>query len=138
MSVELVVLQPTRVQVINELLAALPAAALHVALAEHTEQQLGLVEPRGVRCRQEHADVQIEGTQQGGRLLCDVGRGSIPDRDRWGCRSAMRRMSETVECAIFGTSPRSAATFARLRIDQRPMRRRRKRVIPGEQRGCPS
>jgi len=39
-----------------------------------------------------------------------------------GCRSAVRRISETVECAIFGTSPRSAAALARLRVDQCVMR----------------
>src|SRR5438477_9965553 len=39
-------------------------------------------------------------------------------RERWGCRSAVRRTSETVECAIFGTSPCAAAALARLRVDQ--------------------
>lgn len=39
-------------------------------------------------------------------------------RERCGWRAAERKISDTVECAIFGASPRSTATFAKLRVDQ--------------------
>src|SRR5580700_3068706 len=76
----LVVLPPARVEVLDEVLAALPVATLEVALAERAEQQLGLVEPRGVRRRDERAHARVVPAQPGRRLLRDVRRTTVPDQ----------------------------------------------------------
>src|SRR5262249_5206438 len=62
--VELVVLLPARLEVLDELLAALPVAAFQVPLGECTQQQLGLIEPRGMRRREEDTDLRVVGPQE--------------------------------------------------------------------------
>src|SRR5262245_52619512 len=78
--VELVVLPPACIEVLDELLTTLPGAAFQVALAERTEQQLGLIEPRGMRGREEHAHVLVVVAQERVRRLRGVGRATVPDQ----------------------------------------------------------
>lgn len=73
MSEEPIVLSPARIEVLDEMLAALPIAPFQVTLAECAEQQLGLIEPRGMRWREEHAYMRVIVAQERARRLRDVG-----------------------------------------------------------------
>src|SRR5512132_1087094 len=78
--VALVVLPPARVEVLDELLAALPLAALQVPLAERAEEQLRLIEPGGVRRRDKRSHARIVPPQPRRRLLGDVRGTTVPDQ----------------------------------------------------------
>lgn len=68
----LVVLPPARIEVIDEVLAALPLAVLQAPLCERAEEQLGLIEPGGVRRRDERSHARRAPSQPPRRLVDDV------------------------------------------------------------------
>src|SRR5271170_394100 len=76
----LVVLPPACVEVLDEVQAALPVATFQVALAERAKEQLGLVEPRGVRRCDDRSHVRVAPTQPERRLLRNVRRATVPDQ----------------------------------------------------------
>src|SRR5512132_1087587 len=78
--VALVVLPPARVEVLDELLAALPLATLQVPLTERAEEQLSLIEPGGVRRCDERSYARIVPAQPRRRLVSDVRGTTVPDQ----------------------------------------------------------
>ena len=76
--VQLIVLSPAVVQVLDEVDATGPITSLQVPLAEGSEKEFGLIEPRGVRGGLQHSDLGVV-FEKGVSIVRDVTGASVPD-----------------------------------------------------------
>ena len=75
---ETIVLAPAMLQVVDESRSALPVSAIQVSLPEGSEEQFGLIEPRGVGWREKSPHPGIV-SQEGMSVRRNVTGTTVPD-----------------------------------------------------------